>query len=50
MFLHLNSAQKEIQEKVRTLVASEIAPRPGRLMPGMNSPRPVMRPLFGPGS
>ena len=31
MFLHLNSAQKEIQEKVRTLVASEIAPKAGEI-------------------
>ena len=31
MFLHLNSAQKEIQEKVRTLVASEIVPKAGEI-------------------
>ena len=31
MFLHLNSAQKEIQEKVRILVASEIAPKAGEI-------------------
>jgi alkylation response protein AidB-like acyl-CoA dehydrogenase len=31
MFLHLNSAQKEIQERVRTLVASEIAPKAGEI-------------------
>lgn len=31
MFLHLNSAQEEIQEKVRTLVASEIVPKAGEI-------------------
>ncbi len=31
MFLHLNSAQKEIQEKVRILVGSEIAPKAGEI-------------------
>jgi alkylation response protein AidB-like acyl-CoA dehydrogenase len=31
MFLHLNPAQKEIQEKVRALVAEEIAPRAGEI-------------------
>jgi alkylation response protein AidB-like acyl-CoA dehydrogenase len=31
MFLHLNPAQKEIQEKVRALVAAEIAPQAGEI-------------------